>query len=105
MGRAVDDGEGIEPGSEGGSRLETWVSLTRRPVDGLIDDRGQKERDFSPVSTGFSARLPTRKTIFPRSHAPRGNAVLDALRPSGVPRRSDDAERRGRHSHGGPWER
>ena len=39
--------------------------------------------------------------------APRGNAVLDALRRlRPQPWRSEeDAERPGRHSHGGPWER
>ncbi len=52
-------------------------------------------------------------TRFTRSHAPRGNAVWDALRPlrrarKAQPREAanpDDAERRRRHSHGGPWER
>src|SRR3954468_20239746 len=44
---------------------------------------------------------------FSRSHAPRGNAVLDAPRPlaTAIARIEDDAERRRRHSHGGPWER
>ncbi|SIO59470.1 hypothetical protein SAMN05444166_6063 [Singulisphaera sp. GP187] len=44
---------------------------------------------------------------FSRSHAPRGNAVLDAPRPlaTDISRIEDDAERRRRHSHGGPWER
>src|SRR4051812_18854921 len=38
---------------------------------------------------------------------PRGNAVLAALRPlrSDHHPTEEDAERRGRHSHGGPWER
>src|SRR3954470_6360183 len=44
---------------------------------------------------------------FSRSHAPRGNAVWDAPRPlaTAIARIEDDAERRRRHSHGGPWER
>ena len=58
------------------------------------------------VPTGFNDELP-------RSHAPRGNAVLDAPRPlrnTGNRRlrvmpKLTDAERRRRHSHGGPWER
>ena len=37
-----------------------------------------------------------------RSHALRGNAVCDALRRLSARRA---AERPGRHSHGGPWER
>ena len=106
-----------------GSRGEALHPLRRRDRDhrrGLRElhrvppDRARRDREARRPggdAPGVPAVLKRfslgSHTSNPRSHAPRGNAVLDAPRPlaTGLAELEDDAERRRRHSHGGPWER
>ena len=80
-----------------------------RPLPDDAERRGRHSRARGSVYP--DARRPT----CPRSHAPRGNAAWHAPRAVGGWRSGslgtlarplpDDAERRGRHSHAGAWER